>query len=222
MTGLTRYESDGSRKYTMYIPVKRRLSLTPEPADIGDQVVETTHGVHLATMHPGHQAAWLDTMRRRIGFISLDTDVSFVRRERQKLIDVLGQVDAFLPSQLEVQAFYPDLPLSTAAERLADSGPRIVVVKCGRAGAHLYRRDTREHTHIPACPTSVVDVTGAGDAFCGGFAAGYLEHQDAHRACWQGAVTAALAIEDYGALHLLDRTRPQALARLQAYLGEKC
>jgi sugar/nucleoside kinase (ribokinase family) len=220
MAGRTQYTDDGDRQYQMYTPAARRLAITPEPADIGDRLIESAQGVHLATMPPSYQGAWLAALRARVDFISLDTDVSFIRREPEEVTRLLAQVDAFLPSRAEAEAFHPDLTLAASAERLAALGPPIVVIKCGPGGAHLYLRETRQHIHILSSPAQVVDVTGAGDAFCGGFVAGYLESADVRRAGWQGTVAAALAIEDYGALHLLQRTRAEAKARLRIYIGE--
>jgi fructoselysine-6-P-deglycase FrlB-like protein len=51
----------------------------------------------------------------------------------------------------------------------------------------------------------VADPTGAGDSFCGGFAAGLALGEDAVEAAWRGAVTAAAAIGASGSLRLLDR-----------------
>jgi fructoselysine-6-P-deglycase FrlB-like protein len=95
-----------------------------------------------------------------------------------------------------------------------------VVVKLGGDGA-LVARPGSPPAWVPAAPAEVVDPTGAGDSFCGGFAAGLALGDDAVEAAWRGAVTAAAAIGAAGSLRLLDRGglardlmagRPAALA----------
>ena len=60
----------------------------------------------------------------------------------------------------------------------------------------------------------VVDVTGAGDAFCGGFMIGLRQTGDPLRAVHYGLVSASLVIEGYGALYALSRGPKVAHERL--------
>ena len=62
------------------------------------------------------------------------------------------------------------------------------------------------------------DLTGAGDSFCGGFTAGFLETRDVVQAALYGTVSASYIIEGFGGLHALEINRAQAenrLAKLQ-------
>jgi len=63
----------------------------------------------------------------------------------------------------------------------------------------------------------VVDVTGAGDAFCGGFMADFVQHGDPVRAAITGTVSASLCVQDYGALHML-RAAPDEIDHRAALL----
>ena len=79
-----------------------------------------------------------------------------------------------------------------------------MVVKLGGDGA-LVARPGSPAAWVPAAPAEVVDPTGAGDSFCGGFAAGLALGEDPAEAAWRGCVTAAAAIGAVGSLRLLDR-----------------
>ncbi len=81
------------------------------------------------------------------------------------------------------------------AERLADAGltPPSLVVTRGSRGA------TWGDLDVPAAPATVVDTTGAGDAFCGGLAAALLRGTDRQAALEAGAASAARVIAHHGA-----------------------
>lgn len=123
-------------------------------------------------------------------------------------------VDAFLPSEMEVRSLLGEMDLWDAAAEFARHGPRIVVVKVGDQGALVYERDRGRRTHVPPYPTRVVDVTGAGDSFCGGFAVGLAGTGDPVRAALYGTVSASFVVEGYGALYALCATRTEAEKRL--------
>ncbi len=126
-----------------------------------------------------------------------------------------GVVDAFLPSELEVSLLLgAGCDPREAAETFAGWGAPLVVIKRGAAGVLLYERDRNRFTTVPAYPARVVDVTGAGDTFCGGFAVGLQRTGDPLRAALMGIVSASFTIEAYGALHTLGVPRPVAEKRL--------
>jgi ribokinase len=220
MAGRTQYQPDGSRHYAMYTPAARRLELTPHPADWPVEALHSVQAAHLATMPPALQMAWLEFLRPRVALISLDTDTSFAYAARDVLMACLSLVDIFMPSQAEVAALFPDCSVSIGIAQLRASGPRCMVIKYGAEGAYMWAAGMTDIRHIAAAPAQAVDVTGAGDAFCGGFLAGFLETGDFVAAGERGTVTAALAIEDFGALHLLRRPRSEAEARLRVFTGE--
>jgi sugar/nucleoside kinase (ribokinase family) len=130
------------------------------------------------------------------------------------ILGLLRNVDVYLPSEQEVQSLLgEDIGMEEAARRFAAAGPAIVCLKLGRQGALLYERRHDRFRHIPCFLTQTVDVTGAGDSFCGGFAVGYQQTGDPLRAAYMGAVSASLVIEGYGALHALGKEK-EAVRRL--------
>jgi ribokinase len=96
---------------------------------------------------------------------------------------------------------------------LLDHGARAVVVKIGAYGS-LVVGPGREVTHVPAYPAAVVDPTGAGDSFCGGFLVGLQETGDLVQAALYGTVAASFVVEAEHAIPVLGITREQAAARL--------
>jgi sugar/nucleoside kinase (ribokinase family) len=131
---------------------------------------------------------------------------------------MLATCDVFMPSDQEVrgllgaEAFADDVV--ACARWFAARGPRVVVVKLGSAGAFIYEDGRAQH--VPALPGArVIDVTGAGDAFCGAFAAVFAQSGNPHSAALHGTVAASFAIEDYGVTALLNADRAEAHRRLK-------
>ena len=77
-------------------------------------------------------------------------------------------------------------------------------------------RTARHKWEVPAYPARVADPTGAGDAFCGGFLAGFGRTYDPVQATLHGNVSASLKVEGSGAFYPLDMLPGLAEARLNA------
>ena len=107
------------------------------------------------------------------------------------------------------------------ARRLATNGSPVVVLKLGSKGSLVYQQKADRFTHIPAAPARVLDVTGAGDAFCGAFAVGLSETGNPVTAAQWGAVAASFVIEGFGALDALQSTKEEERdTRLQNFLAQ--
>lgn len=91
----------------------------------------------------------------------------------QDVVDRLSGVDVFLPNAVEAMAYTRTDDPMTAACRLAEKVP-LVVVKCGAAGAIALDARTGERARADALPVAALDPTGAGDVFAAGFTFGML------------------------------------------------
>jgi sugar/nucleoside kinase (ribokinase family) len=125
---------------------------------------------------------------------------------------------AFLPSEEEICALFQGRSndLWQMAEALAAYGCEIILIKRGEGGQLLYDAAARTRWEIPAYPSRLVDPSGAGDAFCGGFLAGYRRTYDALQAALFGNISASLVVEGVGPFYALDALPGLAEARLEA------
>jgi sugar/nucleoside kinase (ribokinase family) len=106
--------------------------------------------------------------------------------------------------------------LVRAARQVTEMGPRAVVAKQGEYGAALFSSDG--FFALPAYPLeSVIDPTGAGDSFAGGFL-GYLDSQgpdavldesELRRAMTYGSVLASFNVEEFGTERVRRLTRDE-------------
>ena len=206
---LTYHQADADQEDEVYRP----LWLTP--ADLPPAYL-SAQAFHLAPMNWDGHASLVHALRQRgAGVISLDPGERYMTAgRRSEVADLLGQVDIFLPSELETTPLLGDLSPQAAGGWFAAHGPRVVVLKQGGRGVLVYDRQADRFYHAPPVPTTIRDVTGAGDAFCGGFLVGWQETGDPVQAARYGAVSASFVLEDFGALYALRYGRTDAEARL--------
>ena len=148
-----------------------------------------------------------------VALISLDPHDEHVAGNEEELTALLGEVDLFLPSRAEAQLLYGHNDPEAAARSFVAAGPQAVVIKLGAEGSLVCGPDRVCH-HVPAAPARVIDPTGAGDAYCGGFLAAYAGRPDAVNAAYHGAVSASFAVERRGALDLATADPAEAPRRL--------
>lgn len=128
----------------------------------------------LANIHPTLQLGVLQQMKRP-RFVGLDTMNFWIAGERAALTEVLRHVDALFVNDEEAFQLSGVGAIVPAARKIMEMGPSTVVVKRGEHGAVLFHGG--HVLHMPAVLLDrVVDPTGAGDTFAGGFM-GYLASQ---------------------------------------------
>lgn len=171
--------------------------------------------VHLAPERPDVLAALARTFRARGAIVSLDPGYVAVREPSEKVEAILSDIDIFLPSERELSVLRPGVAFPEALRQLAACVRLVVGVKLGSRGALILERSSGRMLHVPAVPVTAVDPVGAGDAFCGGFAACYLASGDAFEAALCGTVSASLVVEGFGALHALGTDPSKVESRLR-------
>ncbi|MCW2529860.1 MAG: pfkB carbohydrate kinase family protein [Pseudonocardiales bacterium] len=117
-----------------------------------------------------------------------------------ELAEVLASADVFCPSLLDLDPEARRDPVQ-AAESLGRRGPSTVIVKLGTDGS-LVRTGGRT-VHVPAVAVNAIDPTGAGDSYCGAFAAALSRFGEPVVAAILAAATASFAVQSRGLLDSL-------------------
>ncbi len=131
---------------------------------------------------------------------------------------ILNGLTAFLVSEDKLCNLFEGRTenLWEMTETLAGYGCSLIVVKRGPRGQLLYDGESHHRWVIPAYPAKLCDPTGAGDAFCGGFLAGWRNTYDPLKACLYGNISASITIEGAGFAFAMDAMPGLAEARMQA------
>jgi len=155
--------------------------------------------------------------------VGLDSMNYWIESARESLLKTLSGVDVVMLNDAEVRMLTGEANLKTAAAQLRGHGPRVLVIKQGSYGACMCTDEG--FFFVPGMPLDrVVDPTGAGDAFAGGFF-GYLDsHADdpfdeagLRRAAAYGSVMASFAIEDFGSERLERLTHAEVVERCEQF-----
>jgi sugar/nucleoside kinase (ribokinase family) len=184
--------------------------LTPTSLRQSDLPPEYHHGTcaHLCPVdYMTHSL--MPAVLRQAGYstVTLDPGPRYMDPNFWKFLPgILTGLTVFMPGEEELRALFlgRSTDLWEMMEALGAYGCEHVVVKCGDQGQKLYNVQAKTRWEIPAYPARVVDPTGAGDAFCGGFLAGYKDSFDPLQAVLYGNVAASIAVEGTGAYYALE------------------
>ncbi len=112
------------------------------------------------------------------------------------LPDMLPHVDYFMPSMEEAAALSGATDPDAIADHFLALGVGTCIFKWGAQGSFVKGRAGR--FRVPAFRVEVVDTTGCGDAYCGGFVAGLALGASVQEACAMGTATSGLVATGLG------------------------
>ncbi|MDD5027021.1 MAG: PfkB family carbohydrate kinase [Candidatus Omnitrophica bacterium] len=173
--------------------------------------------VFLANVDPDIQRHLLGHMRSP-KLIALDSMNYWINNKRKSLLRLLRQVHIYVANDQEARSLSQEHNLIQAARALRSFGPKMVLIKKGEHGVLFY--NDKFIFSLPAYPADkVIDPTGAGDTFAGGFM-GYLAKtksvnmQNIRKGLVFGTIAASFNIEGFG----LERTCRLAMRDLNKRL----
>ena len=174
--------------------------------------------IFLANVDPDIQRYLLERMHSPT-LVGLDSMNYWIKHKRRSLLKLLKRINIYVANDQEARSLSGETNLIKAAGCLYRLGPRIVLIKKGEHGVILFTN--KFIFSLPAYPIDrVVDPTGAGDTFAGGFM-GYLTKvkkinaASLKKAICYGTVAASFNVEDFG----LNRTARLYLTELEDRLN---
>lgn len=179
--------------------------------------------IFLANVDPDIQEHLLRKMHSP-KLVGLDSMNYWINTKRKELIKLLKLIDIYVANDQEARDLSGESNLIKAAKRLSSFGPKMVLIKKGEHGVLFYSRSLHGSSglvfSLPAYPVeSVIDPTGAGDTFAGGFMgylvkSGRINSSVIKKALAYGTVAASFNVEDFG----LYRTHKLTLGDLEKRL----
>jgi sugar/nucleoside kinase (ribokinase family) len=215
-----RYSDDLASRTTLDTQLNVFADFRPQlPASYRD-----TQLLFLGNIHPALQLEVLDQVNDPT-LVALDTMNFWISGELPTLKKVLLRVDTIILNDEESRQLSGEHNLPKAARAIHAMGPRNIIIKRGDAGALMfYFRDGKLSVFAaPAYPLEqVLDPTGAGDTFAGGFIgslarSGAFDPGAIRRAMFHGSVMASFCVEGIAHDRLKTVTMPEIETRYAAF-----
>jgi len=193
-----RYHDDMDKRDTLLTELNVFETFKPKlPEDYKDSEI-----VFLANIHPSLQKEVLQSVRKPELIVS-DTMNFWINSVPDQVVDVIRKSDIFIINDAELCLMTGQRNFLAAADAILEecSLLKALIVKLGKYG--VYATDGNEEFFLPAFPLrQVVDPTGAGDSFAGGFTGhlaktGIYNFQNIKTACVYGSITASYSVNDF-------------------------
>ena len=177
--------------------------------------------VFLANIDPKLQLSVLNQVKKP-KLVACDTMDYWIENKPNELKEVLRHVNILIVNDSEVRALAKEPRILRAARTVLDMGPEILIVKRGEYGALMFSKEGI--FWAPSYPLEeIVDPTGAGDTFAGGFM-GYVSSQNTadsvefKKGVVYGSVVASFTVEDFSVKRLAFLQIEEISTRFQAFL----
>jgi len=176
--------------------------------------------VLLGNLHPHVQMSVVSQITAA-KLVVLDTMNFWIDQTWEALHEVLAKVDVICINDEEARQLSGEYSLVRAAEKIQTMGPKYVIIKKGEHGALLFHK--QEVFFTPALPLEkVIDPTGAGDTFAGGFVGYLTQTQDysfhnMKKAIVHGSVLASFCVEQFGTERLQNLKREEIITRMKKF-----
>ncbi len=203
------FEKASTTRYELtYNGDERELQLKDlAPSIVVDDLPSSlrAHAIHVSPVANELSTSILGTLRDKTPLLSIDLqgflrefdESGFVNLKGLGDMNFLQQCDVFKSSIEEIKAVTRNRKLRDSVEKIRECGVKTVLVTMGREGTLAYVGE--EFYHVPACkPAKLIDPTGAGDAFMGGFLAELIRKREPLWCCCVGSAAASFVLEDFG------------------------
>ncbi|NPV84392.1 MAG: carbohydrate kinase family protein [Anaerolineae bacterium] len=207
-----------------YVPSTEHhaVRIQPTPASIQLSEIPESYldaiAVHICPLDYYSLTLLLTVFRQtHIHHITLDLAVEYMNYalldELPKLLDGIA---ALVVSEEKMRNLFKgrSTDLWEMAEDLASHRCEMIVIDRKKQGQYIYDCRGNVRWSLPMYPVKIIDPTGLGDAFCGGFLAGYCGSYDPLEAALRGGISASFAVEGSGPFYGMDALPSLAQARL--------
>jgi len=225
LSGVRPLGRTGVRSWILYERLDRRLvhhlgspthaEATPGIDDVPDEWWHAAAALVSPAPLPEQRRLISALARSGVARLAIDPHTPVTDETIDAWRTVFAEVQHFFVSESELQLSgvgpaTPDLPA-----RLGGGQLRTVALKRGEAGGVLLDLESRRTVTWSPRAAGVIDPTGAGDAFAGGFLSAVITGETIDLALARGVVSASFAIEAWGPAGLLGATLAEASRRLR-------
>jgi len=211
------FEGDGTRTEVFRTDYDRFLSMIPRPEELPAEY-DHVGGVHLHCSQDD-VASWVPVLREKGCQIILwePWDEFCIPDNLELFYKTCELVDIVSPSISDMCHLTSLEDSNEILNHMQENGAKVVLLRMAEKGS-IVAGQQQERYHIPAYPQNpIVDVTGAGNACCGGFIAGFARTHSLKEAGYYAAISASLTLRQFGAVYSLAEIEQETTKRLAWY-----
>ena len=216
------HESDIHKQQIPKLSSSKPVDMDRHRGPLGERYI-LARGFHIAPQSPEGSMASLKVIstldRRPVVTMDILSDV-FVDAQVYQDLSFLDNLVAFLPSESEIMRIWGPQNLKQWLHHNAVHHHCHLVAKLGERGSLVCEASTGRMIEMPALPVDVLDTTGAGDAYCGGFLAGLVAQRSLIECAAMATVSASYVVEACGALATVQPLAAERNARLEQALSK--
>ena len=173
-----------------------------------------TPWVFLANIHPSLQLSVLSQCKNNPTVIT-DTMNLWIDTTLQELEKIIQKTNILLINESELSLITKNENILDSSKQILSMGPQKVVVKLGSKGARCISKN--EDISVGVYPLKdVVDPTGAGDVFGGGFVSGLIDKLSTSDSMLRGSALASFCIEEFGVNKLINIDKSDVEKRIDS------
>ena len=190
--------------------IDTQLNVFAEFKPILDEKHKSTDVFFLANIQPDLQMDVLNQAGEKPKIVAMDSMNLWIENNKEDLLQLIPKVDIVFLDETELRQLTGIKDLIEASKSIIGMGPRVVIIKKGEHGLLMNSIDTDNSFSLFACPAlpvdPVIDPTGAGDSFAGGFM-GYLTSvgkgiteisvQDLRKAVVYGTIMGSFTVQGF-------------------------
>ena len=167
----------------------------------------------LANIHPSLQLSVLEQCINA-PLVVTDTMNLWIDSTPEELKKIISKTNILLINESELHLLTKEQNVDKSIKEVLSMGPEKVIVKFGSKGAKCFSEN--ENIAVGVYPVkNVIDPTGAGDVFGGGFISGLVDGLSIKEAMLRGSALASFCIEDFGVKKLLNVSVNEVDNRIQ-------
>ena len=170
--------------------------------------------VVLANIHPSLQLSVLNQCKNNPTVIT-DTMNLWIDTTLKELKKIIKRTDILLINESELSLLTKNENIQESSKQILSMGPQKIVVKLGSKGARCISKN--EDISVGVYPVKdVVDPTGAGDVFGGGFVSGLIDKLSTSESMLRGSALASFCIEEFGVSKLININKNDVEKRMES------
>lgn len=203
-----RYHKNMDHRDTLFTDLGVFENFNPELSKVNKKI----RYVFLANNHPDLQWTALNQVNKE-AIVVVDTMNLWINTTLDELMKVLSKTDILLINDSESELLTGMTDLGKSAVKIFGLGPKTVIIKQGSKGASVFTE--KETFSVGVFPVeNLLDTTGAGDTFGGGFIASLADGGTVLESVIYGSAMASICVEGFGVKTLLTVTEDEIQTRV--------